>query len=89
MLILGIEAVVAGIVILITEKKNYKKEHPKCLEKCKGIIIDSQFELNEAKTWAKYPTVKYEVDKKTYQIKSSVGINGILSSCIKRSNCLL
>ena len=83
-LILSTEVVIVGIVILITEKRIIKKEHPKCLEKCKGIIIDSQFELNEAKTWAKYPTVKYEVDKKTYQIKSSVGINGILSSCIKK-----
>lgn len=71
-------------MILITERRIIKKEHPKCLEKCKGTIIDSKFELNEAKTWAKYPTVKYEVNKKTYQIKSSVGINGILSSCIKK-----
>ena len=83
-LIAGTEVVIVGIVILITEKRIIKKEHPKCLEKCTGIIVDSQFELNESRSWAKYPTVKYEVDKKIYQIKSSIGINGILRSCIKK-----
>ena len=46
--------------------------------------MDARFELNEAKDWIKYPKVKYEVDKKIYQIKSSVGINGILSCFIKK-----
>ena len=83
-LIIGIEAVIVGITMIIIEKRIIKKEHPKCLEKCTGIIMDARFELNEAKDWIKYPKVKYEVDKKIYQIKSSVGINGILSCFIKK-----
>lgn len=84
-LIIGIEAISIGIVILITTNKIRKKEHTKCLEKCKGVMIDNKLKMNESKTgWSRYPTIEYKINEKTYQISSTVGYGGILSLFLKQ-----
>lgn len=84
-LIIGLEAIAIGIVILITTNKIRKKEHGKCLEKCKGIMIDNKLKMNESKTgWSRYPTIEYKINEKTYQISSTVGYGGILSLFLKQ-----
>lgn len=84
-LIIGIEAIIAGIVILITANKIRKKEHANCLEKCKGIIIDNKLKMNESKTgWSRYPTIKYKVNEKLFQISSTIGYGGVLSLFLKQ-----
>lgn len=84
-LIIGIEAISIGIVILITTNKIRKKEYGKCLEKCKGIMIDNKLKMNESKTgWSRYPTIEYKINEKVYQIPSTVGYGGILSLFLKQ-----
>ena len=84
-LITGLEAIAIGIVILITTNKIRKKEYGKCLEKCKGIMIDNKLKMNESKTgWSRYPTIEYKINEKVYQIPSTVGYGGILSLFLKQ-----
>ena len=82
-IIMGLEAIVIGLVVIIVDKRLTKKKYPDCFLKTEGVIVSNPLQLNESAKWSKYSTIKYVVNDKEYMIKSSTGSGGIMSFFLK------
>ena len=82
-IIMGLEAIIIGLVVIIVDRRLTKKKYPDCFLKTKGRIVSNPLQLNESAKWSKYPIIKYVVNDKEYMVKSSIGSGGIMSFVLK------